>query len=57
MQHGYNLGLRMHHAFAGVFEEGYTSVLIVGSDCYQLPTEIVVVQKQFSMKLLPLLKN
>ncbi|WKN32770.1 TIGR04282 family arsenosugar biosynthesis glycosyltransferase [Porifericola rhodea] len=35
------LGERMKQAFAERFEAGYQKVCIIGSDCYQLSTEIV----------------
>jgi uncharacterized protein len=41
LQRGDNLGERMEHAFADGFKEGYGSVCIVGTDCYELTTAIV----------------
>ncbi|MCX2741079.1 TIGR04282 family arsenosugar biosynthesis glycosyltransferase [Pontibacter anaerobius] len=36
-----DLGQRMQAAFAAAFLEGYTSVVIIGSDCLQLTPEII----------------
>ncbi len=36
LQHGNDLGERMQHAFAFLFELGYEQVLIIGSDCPQI---------------------
>ncbi|MBF9254187.1 TIGR04282 family arsenosugar biosynthesis glycosyltransferase [Pontibacter sp. 172403-2] len=36
-----DLGHKMEAAFAAAFAEGYTSVVIIGSDCLQLTQEIV----------------
>ncbi|WP_299759360.1 TIGR04282 family arsenosugar biosynthesis glycosyltransferase [uncultured Pontibacter sp.] len=36
-----DLGQRMQSAFAEAFLEGYTSVVIIGSDCLQLTPEII----------------
>lgn len=36
-----DLGARMQGAFARAFAEGSERVLIIGSDCYQLSTEII----------------
>jgi len=36
-----NLGQKMEAAFAAAFAEGYTSVVIIGSDCLKLTTELV----------------
>lgn len=41
LQHGNNLGERMHHAFAYLFEQGYKTICIIGSDCYELTSEII----------------
>lgn len=40
------LGHKMQAAFEDCFKEGYNRVLIIGSDCYELTTEIV--EKAFS---------
>ncbi|WP_266204740.1 TIGR04282 family arsenosugar biosynthesis glycosyltransferase [Pontibacter kalidii] len=37
-----DLGQRMQAAFAAAFLEGYTSVVIIGSDCLQLTPEIIL---------------
>ena len=36
-----DLGEKMHNAFAGLFDEGYNDVAIIGSDCYELTTAII----------------
>jgi rSAM/selenodomain-associated transferase 1 len=41
LQIGEDLGIRMNMAFSEVFALGYTSVCIIGSDCYELNPEIV----------------
>jgi rSAM/selenodomain-associated transferase 1 len=41
LQSGDDLGIRMKTAFSEVFALGYTSVCIIGSDCYELNSEIV----------------
>lgn len=41
VQHQSDLGGRMLHAFSEVLERGHKKVLIIGSDCYQLNTEII----------------
>lgn len=38
-----DLGQKMRAAFASAFEEGYTSVVIIGSDCLQL-TEYIILE-------------
>lgn len=40
-QFGNDLGERMSNAFKELFDQGFTQVLIIGSDCYQLQTEIL----------------
>lgn len=40
-QSGLDLGARMLLAFSELFDHGYKRVLIIGSDCYQLSTEIL----------------
>lgn len=37
-----DLGEKMEAAFAAAFSEGYTSVVIIGSDCLQLTPDIVL---------------
>lgn len=37
-----DLGEKMEAAFASAFSEGYTSVVIIGSDCLQLTPDIVL---------------
>ncbi len=39
LQHGGNLGNRMHAAFEQIFNLGYQSVCIIGSDCYELTSD------------------
>ncbi|MBQ0908367.1 TIGR04282 family arsenosugar biosynthesis glycosyltransferase [Flavobacterium sp. F-328] len=41
VQHGSDLGERMKTAFQEVFSLGYTSVCIIGSDCYELTSTII----------------
>lgn len=41
LQQGDDLGSRMRNAFQEVFNLGYAEVLIIGSDCYDLATEII----------------
>lgn len=40
-QRGTDLGERMYQAFEEVFSDGYNQVVIVGSDCYELTTDII----------------
>ncbi|RYU93337.1 TIGR04282 family arsenosugar biosynthesis glycosyltransferase [Emticicia agri] len=40
-QTGNDLGERMYNAFTYLFDKGYSKVLIIGSDCPALETEIV----------------
>jgi rSAM/selenodomain-associated transferase 1 len=40
-QSGIDLGERMSNAFKKLFDQGFEKVLIIGSDCYQLQTEIL----------------
>ncbi len=40
-QSGNDLGERMGNAFKELFDQGFQKVLIIGSDCYQLQTEIL----------------
>lgn len=41
LQPGGELGEKMMAAFEAAFAEGYTSVVIIGSDCLQLTSEII----------------
>ena len=41
LQQGKDLGERMKLAFAAAFETGYTSVCIIGTDCFELTTEVI----------------
>jgi rSAM/selenodomain-associated transferase 1 len=41
LQNGNDLGERMYFAMKDLFEAGFTKVLIIGSDCFQLKTEIL----------------
>lgn len=41
LQKGSDLGERMANAFEEVFSLGYQSVCIIGSDCYELHSEII----------------
>ena len=40
-QTGDGLGQRMKNAFKYLFEKGYTKILIIGSDCYELTSDIL----------------
>ncbi len=42
VQHGNNLGERMRNAFDFIFEKGYNSVCIIGSDCMELSDDIIM---------------
>lgn len=42
LQSGADLGARMHNAFEWGFNNGYDSICIIGTDCYELTVEIVV---------------
>lgn len=49
LQQGHDLGEKMQHAFETLFEKGYRSVLIIGSDCMELtPTVITDVFAELS---------
>jgi len=41
LQHGDDLGERMKNAFQNAFENGYASVCVIGTDCYELTSEII----------------
>lgn len=41
LQNGNELGEKMSHAFSKSFENGYKQVVIVGSDCLDLTTELI----------------
>ena len=41
-QTGFDLGERMQHAFQEQFNLGYNRVCIIGSDCYELTSEIIL---------------
>lgn len=41
VQIGNNLGSRMCHAFEKAFQDGYTQVCIIGTDCLELTSEIL----------------
>ncbi|MDP2413233.1 TIGR04282 family arsenosugar biosynthesis glycosyltransferase [Daejeonella sp.] len=38
-QNGNHLGERMHNSFKELFDQGFTRIIIIGSDCFQLKTE------------------
>lgn len=40
-QYGEGLGERMKHAFQDAFSEGYSKVIIIGTDCLELTSEIL----------------
>lgn len=46
-QCGNNLGNRMENAFKNIFDKRYENVLIVGSDCFELTSEII--EEAFSL--------
>ncbi|HEX8041577.1 MAG TPA: TIGR04282 family arsenosugar biosynthesis glycosyltransferase [Chryseosolibacter sp.] len=41
VQHGHDLGARMKNAFKESFARGYTSVCIIGTDCFELSQEVI----------------
>ncbi len=41
LQEGDDLGERMSNAFAKIFDDGYHSAIIIGSDCFELTGEII----------------
>lgn len=41
IQFGNNIGARMQHAFKKVFDQGYKSVVVIGSDCPELSSQII----------------
>jgi rSAM/selenodomain-associated transferase 1 len=41
LQSGKDLGERMKNAFVAGFETGYTSICIIGTDCFELTEEII----------------
>lgn len=41
LQRGEDLGEKMKYAFEAAFETGYTSVCIIGTDCYELTSGII----------------
>ena len=41
-QSGNDLGDRMFNAFQSAFNDGYKKVVIIGSDCFQLSTELII---------------
>ncbi|MCY7422094.1 MAG: TIGR04282 family arsenosugar biosynthesis glycosyltransferase, partial [Chitinophagaceae bacterium] len=42
LQYGSDLGYRMMNAFARVFDKGYLNVMIIGSDCYELSSQVIM---------------
>ncbi len=48
LQKGEDLGVKMHHAFEEIFDEGYQKISIIGSDCFELTTAIL--QDSFQRK-------
>lgn len=42
VQSGDDLGERMLNAFESAFNDGHEQVMIIGSDCYQLSTEMIL---------------
>lgn len=43
LQNGSNLGERMKNAFRFLFDKGYKEIVIIGSDCYELTEEILLI--------------
>ncbi len=41
LQHGNDLGERMKNAFAELFDAGFKNICIIGSDCYELSSDIL----------------
>ena len=41
LQNDLDLGQKMKGAFSVLFEEGYDKIVIIGSDCFELSTEII----------------
>jgi len=41
LQSGSNLGERMSNAFECLFEKGFTKIIIIGSDCFELDEKII----------------
>ncbi|MEX2231223.1 MAG: TIGR04282 family arsenosugar biosynthesis glycosyltransferase [Cyclobacteriaceae bacterium] len=41
LQHGEDLGTKMENAFVAGFETGYTSICIIGTDCYELSEGVI----------------
>lgn len=42
VQTGNDLGVRMQNAFQAAFDEGFKHVAIIGSDCYELDSEMII---------------
>lgn len=42
LQHGKDLGVRMKNAFDEGFKSGYTSICLIGTDCYELTKEVIL---------------
>ncbi|WP_411274888.1 TIGR04282 family arsenosugar biosynthesis glycosyltransferase [Daejeonella sp.] len=42
VQKGNNLGVRMQNAFHAAFDGGHQRVVIIGSDCYELDSEMII---------------
>lgn len=43
LQNGLDIGERMKNAFKFLFDKGYGEIVIIGSDCYELTEEIILV--------------
>lgn len=41
LQKGHDLGEKMNNAFMDGFNDGYKNIIIIGSDCYELNTELL----------------
>lgn len=42
VQEGDDIGARMHNAIEKMYNEGYNKITLIGSDCYQLTSSIVM---------------
>ncbi len=46
-QEGDDIGVRMHNAFEKMYNKGYGKITLIGSDCYQLTSSIVMASFRF----------
>ena len=42
LQSGDELGMKMHNAFSEMFALGFSKVIVIGSDCYELTAEMII---------------